>query len=219
MKIEEREFAHLPDYPVFIRAQGGQKWIATCRALPDHWTVTGHTSEEVLAKVGHALYSALVDMARQNEDGVPPGPVSPLAHEIMIRPQRAYIPVYRELVDHRGNAVNDCLVVVSLDERHSDGSHAEYVIESTAKSKEFVPRKTSCRLNFHRGDPEEVGVTGITHEALLTVLIDRVECLQRGPFASTENDDALYHLREALKAFKTRTANRAARGVEGKPIP
>jgi len=79
-------------------------------------------------------------------------------------------------------------------------------------------RDETTRLTFHQGDPAE-GTKGITHEALIAVLIDRLTGFQAGPFASNNNDDALYHLKEAQKALQQRTEERAARGVEGQAIP
>lgn len=72
-------------------------------------------------------------------------------------------------------------------------------------------------LSFHNG-PIAVdgnGVNGITHEALLAVLIDRMEDFQAGPYSCPENNDALIHLHGALARLKCRTESRMARGVEG----
>ena len=63
--------------------------------------------------------------------------------------------------------------------------------------------------------PREGEVNGITHEALLAILIDRLECFQHGPFANEYNAEALDCLHTALAALQTRTAIRTARGVEG----
>jgi hypothetical protein len=59
------------------------------------------------------------------------------------------------------------------------------------------------------------GVNGITHEALLAILIDRLEGFQAGPYANPHNAKALNHLREAQTALQARTRERMARGVEG----
>jgi hypothetical protein len=70
-------------------------------------------------------------------------------------------------------------------------------------------------LLFQRGPIAEVGVNGVTNEAVITILIDRLEGFQTGPFACDENEDALMHLRLARAAMFKRTKARMERGVEG----
>lgn len=74
---------------------------------------------------------------------------------------------------------------------------------------------TAVHLLFQNGPIAEVGVNGITHEALLAILIDRLEHFQNGPFANPHNRDALTHLQMAQKALHDRTRERMERGVEG----
>jgi hypothetical protein len=71
-------------------------------------------------------------------------------------------------------------------------------------------------LKFQEGAVPEKGVNGLTNEALLAVVIDRLECFQAGPFPCNENNDALAHARRALELLIERTKKRLARGVEGK---
>lgn len=74
----------------------------------------------------------------------------------------------------------------------------------------------ATQLRFQEGPIQEVGINGLTHEALLAVVIDRLEHFQRGPFPCAENANALGHLVAALEWLNTRTQRRAARGVEGR---
>jgi hypothetical protein len=69
---------------------------------------------------------------------------------------------------------------------------------------------------FQNGPIKEVGINGITQEALLAIVIDRLQSFQNGPFPSEENGLALDHCRLALNLLKLRTMNRLTRGVEGK---
>lgn len=78
------------------------------------------------------------------------------------------------------------------------------------------PEQPSLHIQFQCGPVAEHGVNGTTQEALLAVLIDRLESFQAGPFASSENEMALDHLHVALRWLKRRTIDRVARGVEGK---
>ena len=56
---------------------------------------------------------------------------------------------------------------------------------------------------------------GITHEALLAVLCDRLRGFQAGPYACKANACALTHLEEAQHWLQQRTIERMRRGVEG----
>lgn len=69
---------------------------------------------------------------------------------------------------------------------------------------------------FQNGPIAEAGVNGITQEALLAIVIDRLRSFQAGPFACEANALALDHCVEALECLKDRTRQRLARGVEGK---
>lgn len=63
---------------------------------------------------------------------------------------------------------------------------------------------------------------GVTMEALLAVVIDRLECFQTyqmGHFKCIENEEALGHLTKALAALHDRTLKRRQRGVEGTGAP
>lgn len=55
---------------------------------------------------------------------------------------------------------------------------------------------------------------GTTNEALLQVLIDRIEFLD-GYLSDRHNKNVLHHLKEALWNLDQRTAERMRRGVEG----
>jgi hypothetical protein len=78
-------------------------------------------------------------------------------------------------------------------------------------------RDVSQRLSFQRGPVKEVGVNGITSEALLHILVDRTAYLQT-QYPCIENESALRHLHDALAQFETRTYRRMQRGVEGRGV-
>jgi hypothetical protein len=72
-------------------------------------------------------------------------------------------------------------------------------------------------LKFQKGGIREPGdVNGMTNEALLAIVIDRLECFQAGPYPCPQNDLAIRWTKDALKALKNRTEERLRRGVEGK---
>jgi hypothetical protein len=73
----------------------------------------------------------------------------------------------------------------------------------------------TCFIGFQNGPIKEYGVNGITQEALLAVVIDRLRSFQAGPFSCRENSIALTHIEEALMWLQRRTVARIKRGVEG----
>lgn len=71
---------------------------------------------------------------------------------------------------------------------------------------------------FQNGNPSEVGFNGLTNEALLAIIRDRLISFQSSEFASVENQQALVHVDEALESLKRRTRDRITRKVEGTHI-
>lgn len=76
-----------------------------------------------------------------------------------------------------------------------------------------------CRLHFQEGGVAEHGVNGIRLEHLLEIVAHRLQCFQAGPYPCAENEQALWHVQEALAALDRRTRERQARGVEGQAVP
>lgn len=115
----------------------------------------------------------------------------------------------RFLNEHQINPANDTLTITVVDEPGHGGANHHYVIEGG--------HAFPTRLEFQNGPISEDGngVNGITHEALLAVLIDRLRGFQRGPYSCKANACALTHLEEALHWLQQRTLERMRRGVEG----
>jgi len=120
----------------------------------------------------------------------------------------------RELTGHKVNPANDVLKVLVHDEPGSGGANHEYSIGVPAPQADNCTA-TTYPIRFQNGPIAEVGVNGITHEALLAILIDRMEGFQAGPYASADNQEALDAMRTAQTALQRRTLARMARGVEG----
>jgi hypothetical protein len=118
----------------------------------------------------------------------------------------------REITTHRVNGVNEGLRIAVLDEPGPGGASHEYDIELANATEGTI---TSVELNFQKGGIKEAGVNGVTHEALLAIVADRLECFQAGPYACGANEVALRAVHKAMEALKARTEERAARGVEG----
>lgn len=128
-------------------------------------------------------------------------------------------PVGRELGGHKVNEANDQLRITVADGRGPGGANHRYVITGFDASSNPSHREPEGRFRkvilFQCGPIKEVGVNGITHEALLAILMDRLEGFQRGPFACDENAQALHFLRAAQKVLHKRTSQRIERDVEG----
>lgn len=129
----------------------------------------------------------------------------------------------RQLTDHivSGDQAVQLQIEVT-DEPGAGGANHEYMILWGPESKGAngaptggVPLDQTCFIHFQSGPIKEVGVNGITQEALLTITIDRLRSFQNGPYKCRENAIALTHIEEALMWLQRRTVERIKRGIEG----
>ena len=121
----------------------------------------------------------------------------------------------RTLTDHivDGDSVNHQLKIIVSDEPGAGGANHAYAIcwpGSVAGSPD-----EACYVNFQNGPIKEFGVNGVTQEALIAIVIDRLQCFQNGPFACKDNGDALSYCKAAIVCLQNRTRERIARSVEG----
>ena len=112
----------------------------------------------------------------------------------------------RRLTDHKLNGLNDVIEVLALDAPGSGGASHEYVMSINGKH---------TRISFQNGPVLEAGFNGLSNEALLTIVIDRMRGFAEGPFRCRENSIALTHLEDAIMWLQKRTRDRLARDVEG----
>lgn len=127
----------------------------------------------------------------------------------------------RKLAAHivDGDLPQNQLVVGVVDHPGSGGASHAYSITgfSSGQNPSFfgIPYIDGALILFQNGPIKEAGLNGITHEALLAILIDRLRSFDSGPFRSRANSIALTKLEEALFWLHSRTRERLARGVEG----
>jgi len=126
----------------------------------------------------------------------------------------------RELTDHRveGDLPQNQLTIEVMDKPGAGGANHNYRIRSFDSTyNPSSPRRTLDEITilFQNGPIKEAGVNGVTQEALLAIVIDRLRSFQAGPFPCAPNQFALNHCEEALHWLKSRTRERLARGVEG----
>jgi hypothetical protein len=108
------------------------------------------------------------------------------------------------------------LTIKVLDEPGAGGANHQYRVLWADDSPSSGDRaEPGCLIKFQNGPIKESGVNGLTHEALLAIVIDRLKAFQGGPFACDENEVALQNCEDALMWLQKRTLARLARGVEG----
>lgn len=121
----------------------------------------------------------------------------------------------RELTHHKLNGLNDALRIEVLDEPGQGNACHVYGITSDEPRNADTPPAVMCPIRFQNGPIAECGVNGISNEALLAIVIDRLQGFQAGQFACRENAIALTKIQEAMHWLQHRTRERLARGVEG----
>jgi hypothetical protein len=123
----------------------------------------------------------------------------------------------RTLDEHKINPANDQLSISVLDEAGAGGANHHYMI--TTPNWTRAPDGSGAvgvwDINFQNGPIDEAGVNGVTQEALLAIVADRLRSFQAGPFACRENALALTKIEEAQHWLQARTLARMRRGVEG----
>ncbi len=112
----------------------------------------------------------------------------------------------RSIVGHEGSTLNNS-IVITADSRDQNGGSHNYVIH--------VDGILSGEINFQKGPLQEAGLNGISDEALIAIVVDRLEGFNSQKYACRENSLAITHLQDALHWLQHRTGSRQRRGVEG----
>jgi hypothetical protein len=120
----------------------------------------------------------------------------------------------RFVTDHIVNGLNESLEIAVCDSPGQGGASHHYQIRGIQGPLDHHPVQT-VDINFQNGPIKETGINGISQEALLAVVIDRLRSFQAGPFACRDNAVALTKLEEATMWLHKRTNERMRRGVEG----
>jgi hypothetical protein len=120
----------------------------------------------------------------------------------------------RSLTDHKLNGLNEALEILVMDEPGAGSANHQYRIV-TADGAPSEGYRAFSAIEFQNGPISEAGVNGVSNEALLAIVIDRLRGFQSGQFACRDNAVALTNLEQALMWLQKRTRDRLARGVEG----
>ncbi len=129
----------------------------------------------------------------------------------------------REITSHRVNPANDLLTITVTDEPGAGGANHRYRVTgftglgnpSRDRQAEAEGEINKLVILFQNGPIAEAGVNGVTQEALLAIVADRLTSFQNGPYACQENADALRAVNTAIDRLHDRTRARMTRGVEG----
>lgn len=120
----------------------------------------------------------------------------------------------RKLTSHKVNGLNDCIEIEVQDEPGQGNACHKYQVRGVKGPLDHHPIPT-IDIRFQNGPIQEVGANGISNEALLAVVEDRLKGFQSGEFACPENNFALTRVQEAMHWLHHRTRERVQRGVEG----
>ena len=126
----------------------------------------------------------------------------------------------RELTSHKVNGLNEALAIEVLDEPGQGNACHKYQIRNIEHiTGDAHDDRELCLIAFQNGPIKEFGVNGISGEALLAIVEDRLIGFQSGPFACGANAIALGYIQSAMEVLKNRTNERIVRGVEGTHQP
>jgi hypothetical protein len=124
----------------------------------------------------------------------------------------------RTITEHKVNPANDKLTINVTDAPGAGGANHRYEIQgfSTESNPSYDEAgESELTILFQNGPINEAGVNGVTQEALLAIVADRLRSFQAGPYACRENALALTKIEEAQHWLHHRTLARMQRGVEG----
>ena len=109
----------------------------------------------------------------------------------------------REITSHKTNRLNEALTIEVLD----DNTYHTYRI--TVPNGTSVNKPVCCDIEFQKGPIAEVGINGISNEALLAIVEDRLLGFQSGGFYCRENALALIKIQEAMMWLQRRDKTQA----------
>ena len=127
--------------------------------------------------------------------------------------QDDFIPV-QEITSHHVKGEHAPLTIMAMSPPKGDqvalGAPAQYFDITGFCTMEQGARKPvdGLRLVFQSGSPLVVGNNGVTLEALLAIEEYRLAKFQETKFACDHNEQALFHIRQALKHLQLRTIER-----------
>lgn len=126
----------------------------------------------------------------------------------------------RVIDDHKISRLNrDCVFIQTDDPVNSDGANHKYRISvfPLNRSANAEPVQVT-HIHFQDGGLQDVGVNGLTDQALLAIVLDRMRGFNDGPYRCRENSIIITKLEEAMLWMGKRASERANRNVEGRRV-
>lgn len=117
----------------------------------------------------------------------------------------------RAVTGHEINEFNQHLEIRADEPGPGNASH-EYTVQLKNQQGGVSGAQ---HIRFQEGPVSEHGVNGVSNEALLAIVADRLRGFQSGQYSCRENALALTKIEEALHWLHQRTKERVKRGVEG----
>jgi len=129
--------------------------------------------------------------------------------------------IYDHLTETDTGIKIDPLDIAALDTPNPASHHYRIACFSTPSPppNTWAINTNHLTISFQEGPIPEVGRNGITMEALLAIIIDRLKGFQSGALACKENAFALACAEQCLHCLKSRTRDRVKRGIEGSYTP
>lgn len=126
----------------------------------------------------------------------------------------------REITSHKVNGLNEALTIQATDQPGPGNANHRYEITGFdirhhVSTSDPGPKFSRCLVIFQDGPLQESSANGISNEAMLAIVEDRLKGFQSGGFACRENAIALTKIQEAMHWLHHRTRDRMSRGVEG----
>jgi len=112
--------------------------------------------------------------------------------------------------NHTIVAVNGPRTIIATDQPGPGGARHRYQIVETGNLGRVLGE-----ISLQLGPEGEAGINGVQHVDLLAIVQHRLDCFQRGPFASPVNEVTCGAVSAAIASENTRTRRRALAGVEG----
>ncbi len=114
------------------------------------------------------------------------------------------------------DTLSDILIEADNFERDNNELPTRYRLMFKDPPGDGVGMMGLMNINFQHGPVKVAGRNGVSEEALIAILIDRLESHQKWDyFACDENNVAIRCLQNAWDSLKSRTKDRQDRGVKG----
>ena len=81
----------------------------------------------------------------------------------------------REIVSHKVNGLNEALTITAVDEPGPGGANHEYLIQFDTFDEDGHYLPEEVEIEFQKGPIREAGMNGISNEALLAIVADRLQ--------------------------------------------